>query len=478
MRVVFDVSTSLNWNRPAVGIVRAEQRFAAFLLDQTEIAAAFCRYDRDHQGYDEVPRARVRELVEGAPADAAPPPVKEERPAASSPNGFAMRGRRSASSLARRWVTALPAAVQEEADLVARNGTLMIKSLYWLSRKIVRELGSRAEPAYVGDSPVPADEEAADRPDGFRFDPDDVYVSMGLDWDHNDLPTLYRVKRKAGFKAILYCHDIIPIRFPHLMSFDARGSFARHFVDVAHTADHVVAVSRASLDDFRGFLLEVGAPVPPVSVVHNGSDLAACGGAAGEPPRSDLAERPFVLCVGTIEPRKNHALLYHVWDRLVERHGERAPVLVLVGMAGWGVTDVLSRMRGNPRVADHIVLFNELSDEGLMWLYRHCLFTVYPSFVEGWGLPVVESMALGKPCIASNAASIAEASQGLLPLLDPLDFPGWLAQVERWAFDRQALAAATKALEGFRPHSWRDHGEALLALVRETAGSRACASYI
>src|SRR4029434_7877956 len=127
----------------------------------------------------------------------------------------------------------------------------------------------------------------------------------------------YALKRAIGFKTVLYCHDLIPIRFPHLMSFDARAVFARHFVDVAHTADHVVAVSRASLDDYHDFLHEVGAPVPPISVIHNGSDVAAHAEDHGEPPRPDLAERPFVLCVGTIEARKNHTLLYHVWDRLV-----------------------------------------------------------------------------------------------------------------------------------------------------------------
>ena len=477
MRIVLDVGTSLSWIRPPVGIVRAERQFAAFLLAQTAADVAFCRFDRGRACYDEVSAAAVRGLLERGQGDPAAVQLpRDEQPPAETSDGATRRGRRLVSSLARRSIGMLPEGMRQDAGLVAQSGTLMLKSLYWLSRKAMHEVkrtGPRPEVQRL-----PAAEPAPPRAPGFAFRPDDVYVSMGLDWDYNDLSTLYARKRDVGFKAVLYCHDLIPIRYPHLMSFDARAVFARHFVDVAHTADHVVAVSRASLDDFREFLHEVGAPVPPISVIHNGSDLAADDEEAGEPPRPELADRPFVLCVGTIEARKNHALLYNVWDRLVARHGERTPLLVLVGMVGWGVGDLLWRMRGNPRVAEHIVLLSELSDEGLQWLYHHCLFTVYPSFVEGWGLPVVESLAVGKPCVASNAAAIVEASQGRVPLLDPLDFPAWLAQIERWAFDRRALAAATASLEGFVPDSWQQHGEAMLAVARDLSGTPACASSI
>jgi glycosyltransferase involved in cell wall biosynthesis len=310
------------------------------------------------------------------------------------------------------------------------------------------------------------------------FAADDVYVSMGLDWEYNDLETLARLRRRLGFRTILYCYDVIPVRFPHLMSFDARHTFARYFVDVAHVADRVVAISDATREAYHEVLVEVGAPIPAISVIHLGTDLVTGMRGPKESPLPELAERPFVLCVGTIEARKNHDLLYHVWDRLVTRHGDRAPLLVLVGMVGWGVQDLLSRIRLNLRVADKIVILDNVADASLIWLYEHCLFTVYPSFVEGWGLPVVESLALGTPCVASNARAVVEATQGLVPTLDPLDFASWLEHVDRWSFDPQARRAAADRLRAYRPPSWREHGGAMLDVVRELSGAERCASSI
>jgi glycosyltransferase involved in cell wall biosynthesis len=262
------------------------------------------------------------------------------------------------------------------------------------------------------------------------------------------------------------------------MSFDARQTFAKYFVDVAHVADHVVAISEATKDDYRDVLAEVGAPVPDVSVIHLGTDLAPGPRAAEACPNPELEEHPFVLCVGTIEARKNHEILYHVWDRLVARHGVRTPTLVIVGMMGWGVQDLLSRIRLNPRVAGSIVILENVADASLVWLYEHCLFTVYPSFVEGWGLPVVESLALGRPCLASNAKAVVEATQGLVPTLDPLDFGAWLDHVERWSLDPAALDDAVERVRAYRPPSWRQHGRGMLDVARGLFGTERCASSI
>jgi glycosyltransferase involved in cell wall biosynthesis len=223
-------------------------------------------------------------------------------------------------------------------------------------------------------------------------------------------------------------------------------------------------------------LVEVGAPIPEISVIRLGTDLAT--GTRKDAPHPDLADRPFVLCVGTIEARKNHELLYHVWDRLVARHGERTPILVLVGMVGWGIQDLLSRIQLNPRLAGKILILQNVADASLIWLYEHCLFTVFPSFVEGWGLPVVESLALGTPCVASNARAVVEATQGLVPTLDPLDFAAWLDHIDRWSFDPQALRAAGDRVRAYRPPSWREHGGAMLDVIRQLSGTEPCASSI
>jgi glycosyltransferase involved in cell wall biosynthesis len=188
------------------------------------------------------------------------------------------------------------------------------------------------------------------------------------------------------------------------------------------------------------------------------------------PPLGSLEDREFVLCVSTIEARKNHEVLYHAWDRLAERHGEALPMLVIVGMVGWGVTDLMFRMRTNPRLRDRIVILDNLADGELAWLYRRCLFTVFPSLYEGWGLPVVESLSLGKPCICSTAPAVAEAAQALAVALDPLDVPAWVAAIERLWLDESMRQANTERLrKEYRPDTWRAHGDGMLAVARAAA---------
>jgi glycosyltransferase involved in cell wall biosynthesis len=216
---------------------------------------------------------------------------------------------------------------------------------------------------------------------------------------------------------------------------------------------------------------DAAAPQPPVDVVHLGTDLDVPERAV-RAPHPSLEERPFVLCVSTIEARKNHGVLYNAWDRLGERHGEDVPTLVIVGMIGWGVADLMFRMRTNPRVKDRILVLDNLADGELAWLYRRCLFTVFPSLYEGWGLPVVESLALGTPCICSTAPAVTEAAQGMALALDPHDTPEWVGAIERmWKDDAMRDATSSRLRRDFRAQTWQQHGLALLGIAREVAGA-------
>src|SRR5207247_4170450 len=127
----------------------------------------------------------------------------------------------------------------------------------------------------------------------------------------------------------------------------------------------------------------------------------------------------------TIQSRKNFDLLYRLWRRFSEQNRPETPKLVIVGRKGFGSSDLLWQISRDPFVQQSITLLHRVSDAELSWLYRNCLWTLYPSFYEGWGLPISESLAHGKYCLASNTSSIPEAGQGLIQLLDPLDFRAW-----------------------------------------------------
>jgi glycosyltransferase involved in cell wall biosynthesis len=110
-----------------------------------------------------------------------------------------------------------------------------------------------------------------------------------------------------------------------------------------------------------------------------------------------------VLFVSTSEIRKDHRLLVRVWRRLIARHGtEAVPALIFAGQIGWMVDDLLADLAASGHLGGKTEHKPGLSDEELDGAYRSCLFTVFPSLCEGWGLPIAESLAHGKFCVASN----------------------------------------------------------------------------
>lgn len=476
-RVVLDVSTTWAWRRPPVGIVRTEHKFASFLLHQRDVEVAFCRFDAVRKQHVAVSRDAIGALL--APPEA--PPTSESSHGATlagAPAG-ATRPRRHLRHSAVRFakgagwaiVHRMPEPMRPDAHRTMRLGLDFLRGVRDLGRRY-RALRQtrRAMLQDARGTGQHGDQGDATR---FAFRPDDVYCSLGLDWEYNDLAVVHGERRRVGFRTLMFCYDTIPVLFPHLMSFDARHFFARHFVDLAHAADHVVSISETSRNDLLALLRETGAPTPPVDVLHLGTDFAVADG-TGTPPAGFDAARPFVLYVSTIEARKNHELLYHIWDRLAAKHGTDAvPDLVLVGMVGWGVGDLTFRMRTNPRVRSRVRILDHLADAELAWLYRNCLFTTFPSLYEGWGLPVVESLSLGKPCITSTAPAVVEAGQGMTRALDPHDVPAWEAAIEAlWLDNALRESEGLRLRERYRAQTWERHGAALLNLALELANAR------
>lgn len=493
-RIVLDLGTTWVWTRPPVGIVRTEREFATHLLATRGLPVAFCRFDKVLGRHVEIDRDRVRTLLgldvprdEIAAAMTANGPAPElptsgaavpagQVAAAAHQASFAAppkiplreRTRAALKRSAYAFLHRVPEPLRQDAKMTLKAGYQFARGSVDLARnwrRLARDRRRQALSAAIAPPSAPPSAVAAPAADDFAFQPGDVYLSMGLDWVYNDVVRLHQERRRVGFRTILFCYDTIPVRFPHLLSFDARQMFARYFVDVGHTADRVVAISETSKRDFLALMEEVGGPLPPVDVVLLGTDLRAAAGNV-RPPAADLETLPFVLCVSTIEARKNHEVLYNAWDRLVAKHGDAAPALVIVGMVGWGVNDLMFRMRTNPQLKRKIRILDNLPDAELAWLYRNCLFTVFPSLYEGWGLPVVESLALGKPCICSTAPAVTEAAQGMATALDPLDTPAWTQAIETlWLDAEMRASAARRCADRFVPQTWVRHAEELLRIA-------------
>ncbi len=303
------------------------------------------------------------------------------------------------------------------------------------ARKLALGLKSAAARAYLR-SPV---------------EPGDAYVHVSH--IRLDRPKPFRRLAAQGAKLAIMVHDLIPIRFPEYARPGEDERHRRRMRTTLETASTVIANSAESARDFLAFAAEEKRAPPPTIPALLGLEP----GFAPDAPAL-AANRPYFVTLGTIEPRKNHLLLLHLWRRLAERLGEETPSLVLVGRRGWENEMIVDLLERSPAIQGHVVEANDLSDVALTALIKGARALLFPSFSEGYGLPLAEALALGSPALASNLAAFREIAGDRIDYLDPLDAPGWERAVLDYASPTSTTrAAALERTAGFAAPTWDDH---------------------
>jgi glycosyltransferase involved in cell wall biosynthesis len=305
----------------------------------------------------------------------------------------------------------------------------------------------------------------------------DMIVSVGAGWGiPNYMKHIAEAKRCYGIKFSILVHDVIPIKYQSFVEPHHAVQYLNWLQDAIPVADIVFTNSKYSRAALIELAAESGWRLPRVEVMEPGSDLGDRLTAGNQTMTSFPAR--YVLFVSTIEIRKNHRLLVRVWQRLLERHGTNlVPNLVFAGKIGWLVDDLLHDLEASDYLNGKIILLRSLSDAELQQAYRSCLFTVFPSLSEGWGLPIAESLAHGKFCVASNHTSIPEAGGNLIDYFDPLNEDDALAKLERPLIDPPYLAAREAQLRAeYRVRTWGDCVHALIGALDETVVEEAQAA--
>lgn len=268
---------------------------------------------------------------------------------------------------------------------------------------------------------------------------------------------------RPDMRAAFFVHDLIPISHPE---YGRPGEAARHAIrmeNVARHADHVLCNSQDVADRFRDYAHALGFGSKPVTAAWLGAE-PIFGESAGEPPPFT---RPVFLICGTIESRKNHLLLLNLWRDIAERRPDQMPLLVIVGRRGWEAESVFDMLDRCPAMQDNVIEVRGLSTRGLARLLRGATALLMPSFIEGYGLPIIEAAASGLPVVASDIAVHREIAGSWAHLLDPLDGAGWREAILALSEPGSALRAALgQRLDGYAPPSWAAHFERVDAALR------------
>jgi glycosyltransferase involved in cell wall biosynthesis len=298
--------------------------------------------------------------------------------------------------------------------------------------------------------------------------PGDVLLVLGSPWSHPNYGELVQAQRERyGLRFALLVCDLIPLRRPEWCERGLVRLFRAWFDGVLPIADHLFAISQATAADVEQYAHEHGIVLPgPVIPIPIGTGFGANAPAVSVPATERLPPPgSYALIVSTIEARKNHLLLFRVWRRLLEElPREQVPTLVFAGRIGWLVDDLMHQIANTDNLNGKLLVLQSPTDTELEALYRGCLFTLFPSFFEGWGLPVTESLAFGKPCLISDRTSLPEAGGKLARSFDPDNFHDAYAAILKTVADPAGLAAwEAQVRREFKPVPWSATVDAMLS---------------
>lgn len=258
------------------------------------------------------------------------------------------------------------------------------------------------------------------------------------------------IRAVAESRITVMIRDTIPLDLPNMQRAGTAEQFAIKLERVARHADLVICPSQVSRADV---LRHFGPNArPKVLAVHLGHTPV-------QPDPEDLPtgldlQTPYFVALGTIEPRKNHALLLDAWDAM----GLQRPNLYICGSRGWRNDAVFARL---DKGINGVVELPGLSDAGVAALLQGAQALVFPSLSEGFGLPLIEAAALGVPVICGDLAICHEVLGEHAVYLPPTDCYQWVNTIEAMALRPRASIAGP----AFDPPVWDDHFKAVLSVT-------------
>lgn len=292
------------------------------------------------------------------------------------------------------------------------------------------------------------------------FSRKDTVLVIGSIWTGNFAEDLVQAKNTDGFKLVHFSFDMIPSVLPGFVVDWLPDVFVEYHKSVFSHADAIISISESTAKDVKKFLQEHSIKNKPIiKVVRIGEGIETSEGKSVK----DL-KPGFLLSVSTIESRKNHTALFYMLQE-ARRRGVELPKIVIVGRNGWHTEDFRYIAEHDQIARDGIMIINDADDATLAWLYHNCLFTVFPSFYEGWGMPIAESLAYGKLCLSSDTSSMPEIAGDLIDYFSPYDTSALLEKVIKYLDARNLTVKETKIRQEYKPTSWNDTYQQVVKLI-------------
>lgn len=290
--------------------------------------------------------------------------------------------------------------------------------------------------------------------------PDSVFLTVSCATLHM-LP-IFQELHGRGCGIVPLIHDVIPLSHPQFMKPKETRLHRLRLQALSRYSDAGLVVSEAALADLHKFTSDVGLALPPMTVVHPGVDLRT----DNLPPATN-PETPYFLMVGSLEPRKNYQLIRKLWQELGTH--EEVPRLVIVGrtstMPHPDVEDMSSiGVRGK------IEYRGRVSDTELSSLLKGARALLFPSVIEGFGIPVAEALAAGIPAIVSDIPAFREVGGETPEYVPPQDKDAWRRAILEYAGEESAFRRAQLArMPAWKMPTWDAHFQKVEQVLRQVA---------
>ena len=273
--------------------------------------------------------------------------------------------------------------------------------------------------------------------------------------------------------AVVTIHDLAFMHYPEILDNAARDYYGQVRTN-APRAEGVIAVSEATRQDIAQFL---DIPIEQIDVIYEAAaplykPIPLRVGEARVLNATPVEAGSFLLFVSTLEPRKNLPTLLQALRICLDRRPDAGYQLVIVGRRGWRDEAIFAAVR-DLNLADHVLFAGGVGQYDLRWLYNACRIYINPSLYEGFGLPLLEAMACGAPCLAAATSSLPEIGGNAAIYVPPLDADVWADEIEAlWDDDARRAELGRMGLARAQQFSWSRAARETMAVYRRAAERR------
>ncbi len=264
---------------------------------------------------------------------------------------------------------------------------------------------------------------------------------------------LFPKLKARGVTVVTQLYDLIPVTDPQYFHSQTMRQFLSWTTAVLQYADRIICNAEATKAALYTLCGQLDLTPPPCTVVPLGADFAKKAADTGELDEAlfeHLTPYRYLLMVGTVEPRKNHQLLFDA----VEPLAKRGIKVVFAGRLGWNMDAFAKAISKHPKNGSDLFFVQGPSDATVQKLYQNALAVAFPTKNEGFGLPIVEAFLNGTPVLASDIPVLREVGGETADYFDNTSVDSLLAAVDALLADEDAYQKKRAAIAAYRPRTW------------------------